>query len=622
MTFKQINGITRPSQSPSRDPSTLLNYHHFFVNSTDLNFSIDFDNKLVNGNITINATVKSDTDRIVLDTSYLKIHQVFVNDVATKFSVKERRQALGSAFHIYKPCEANESLKLYITFLTTEKCTALQFLDKQATDGGKHPYMFSQSEAIHARSLFPCFDTPSIKSVYTMSVKTPLAAVMSGLKVESDEDNVYKYMQPVPIPSYLVALASGDIHSLPVGPRSRVFCELPKLQKCQNEFNGDVEKFIEAAEKIVFKYEWKEYDILILPNSFPYGGMEVPNVTFATPTIVTGDKSNIDVVAHELAHSWAGNLVTNCSWEHFWLNEGWCVYLERRILGYVHGEPYRQFMAIIGWYDLSNSIKAMGPDGEKYSLLCHDMTDGSDPDDAFSTVPYEKGSTLIMFIENLLTREKFDPFIPFYFNKFKYKSLDSYQFIDSLYEFFTDDHDTLDSIDWETWIFKPGMPPITPKFDTSLADQCYELADKWFKSISTGEFSDFSIGDIKGLNSNQLVVFLETLIAFDKRKDFSWKQHLNVLDAMDEVYGEIYSNETNAEVLSRWYYLQVGGHNEEFYEKIGEFLGTVGRMKFVRPGYVTLNNVDHKMAVEYFKRFETRYHPICQALVKKDLGLD
>ncbi|EGV66683.1 Leucyl aminopeptidase yscIV [Yamadazyma tenuis] len=629
MTVNQVHGIPRPGRSPEADPSTLSNYANFQITSTNLNFVINFTSKTVSGDVTFQLTAVASTESIVLDTSYLDVHAVSVNDVAQEFTIGERTGALGSPLVISRACAVDEEISVHLVFVTTSRCTALQFLEKSATDGKKFPYLFSQSEAIHSRSLFPCFDTPALKSPYTMSVTSSLPAVMSGLpqgdgeNTETVGEKVYRFTQPVPIPSYLVALASGDIQKLPVGPRSHVYCESPNLKRCQHEFDGDVEKFLEAAEKIVFGYEWKQYDVLILPTAFPYGGMEVPNVTFATPTIVTGDKSNVDVVAHELAHSWAGNLVTNCSWEHFWLNEGWCVYLERRILAEVHGDAVRDFMAIIGWYDLANAIKAMGESATRFSCLVQDLKDGSDPDDAFSVVPYEKGSTLLYYIETLLGKQKFDPFIPFYFNKFKYKSLDTYQFLDTLYDFFSDDHEVLDQINWDSWLYAPGMPPVKPDFDTTLADQCYQLAARWHTAIVEGaKFTElFSLDDLKVLDGNQSVVFLETLIAFNKQDGFVWAHHRDALEALDEIYGPKYSHETNAEVLSRWYFLQVGGHNHKFYEKLGRWLGTVGRMKFVRPGYVTLNKVDHDMAVKYFLEFESGYHPICQAMVRKDLAL-
>lgn len=611
----------RPSTSPERDPSTLSNYFSLNLIHTVLSFKVDFERKILNGHVQFSlADVTGDT--IELDTSYLKIIKATVNDEAVAFEIHGRAELLGSKLVIVLPPGVEkDKLALDIDFETTEKCTALQFLDKEATDGKLYPYLFSQCQAIHARSLFPCFDTPAIKSTYDYTVHSPYASLMSGRPVESDQEKgIYRFKQPIPIPSYLVAIALGDITKKPIGPRSDVYCEPCNIDACQWEFKDDMENFIQIAEKLIFNYEWAKYDALVLPMSFPYGGMENPNVTFVTPTLITGDHGCVDVLAHELAHSWSGNLVTNCSWEHFWLNEGWTVYLERRIQGNLHGEPTRHFSAIIGWNDLENSITAMGDTAERFSTLVQDLKDQCEPDDAFSTVPYEKGFNLLFHIEQKLGGTLvFDPFIPHYFNKFKYSSLDTYQFLDTLYDFFSDKKAILDTIDWDSWLYKPGMPPVKPVFDTSLVDQCYALADKWYHTIQSGKGGYngiFTPKDIEGFSSNQSVVFLDTLTSLK----LQWGKHTEALKAMASIY-TTYSSTANSEVLFRWYYLQVKGHNTDYYAKLGDWLGTVGRMKFVRPGYVLLNTVDHEMAVAYFRQFESRYHPICRSLVKKDLGL-
>lgn len=616
----------RPAQSPEVDPSTLSNYFNFKVDTpSDLRFDVNFDKKVVTGSVTYNLEVVNETSQVVLDSSFLDITFVKVDGTSvTSFKVLPRSEPLGSAIEIELPSKVSPGAKLTLEVgsSTTDKCTALQFIDKEATDGKKAPYLFSQCQAIHARSLFACFDTPAFKSPYTMQVTSPYPSLMSG-RPTGTEGNLYKFNQPIPIPAYLVAIASGDITSAPIGPRSHVYCEPQNINACQHEFEHDMESFLQTAEKLIFPYEWDQYDALVLPASFPYGGMENPNVTFATPTLILGDRANVDVLAHELAHSWSGNLVTNCSWEHFWLNEGWTVYLERRIQGAIHGEPTRHFSAIVGWSDLEHSIKAMGDGATRYSTLVQNLKDGSDPDDAFSTVPYEKGFNLLFHIEQVVGgKEVFDAFIPHYFNTFKYKSLDTYQFLDTLYAFFAKQKEQLDTIDWESWLYKPGMPPITPKFDTSLADQCYGLADKWYNAVkSNASFNEtFSANDIVDFNSNQSVVFLDTLVSLNKREDFKWSENQDALKAMSEIY-KSYSESQNAEVLFRWFVVQVTGQNTVYYDQLGEWLGTVGRMKFVRPGYVLLNKVDHERAITYFRKFESSYHPICKAMVKKDLGL-
>lgn len=632
--LKSLIDSKRPKVSPEIDPSTLSNYYDFSITApTNLKFDINFPQKIVSGVVEYFLKTANDIESINLDTSFLDIHSITVNktEKIEDFKILPRREPLGSELVIPFKSVANNAITLEISFSTTEKCTALQFLDKEATDGKMAPYLFSQCQAIHARSLLPCFDTPALKSAYNMEVKSPYPSLMSGrpapTNFEDEEEAVdtYKFIQPIPIPCYLIALASGDITKAPIGPRSHVYCEPKNIDGCQYEFENDMESFLQAAEKIIFPYEWDQYDALVLPSSFPYGGMENPNITFATPTLISGDRENIDVLAHELAHSWSGNLVTNCSWEHFWLNEGWTVYLERRIQGAIHGESTRHFGAIIGWNDLENSIASMKESADRYSTLVQDLKDRSDPDDAFSTVPYEKGFNLLFHIEQVVGGTKeFDGFIPHYFQKFKYTSLDTYQFLDTLYEFFAHKTKELDTIDWEAWLYNPGMPPIKPKFDTTLVDQCYSLADKWYNVITSNKdanlFEIFKESDVESFTSNQSVVFLDTLVGLNKTKGFNWANHKKELEAMSEIY-KSYSASKNAEVLFRWYVVQITGENESYYDLLGEWLGTVGRMKFVRPGFVLLNQVDRERAVKYFTKFESGYHPICRAMVKKDLGL-
>ncbi|CAI6869406.1 ANM_collapsed_G0047360.mRNA.1.CDS.1 [Saccharomyces cerevisiae] len=430
----------RPSRSPEYDQSTLSNYKDFAVLHTDLNLSVSFEKSAISGSVTFQLKKlhegKNKSDELHLDTSYLDVQEVHIDGSKADFQIEQRKEPLGSRL-VINNASCNDNFTLNIQFRTTDKCTALQWLNSKQTKGGK-PYVFSQLEAIHARSLFPCFDTPSVKSTFTASIESPLPVVFSGIRIEdtSKDTNIYRFEQKVPIPAYLIGIASGDLSSAPIGPRSTVYTEPFRLKDCQWEFENDVEKFIQTAEKIIFEYEWGTYDILVNVDSYPYGGMESPNMTFATPTLIAHDRSNIDVIAHELAHSWSGNLVTNCSWNHFWLNEGWTVYLERRIIGAIHGEPTRHFSALIGWSDLQNSIDSMR-DPERFSTLVQNLNDNTDPDDAFSTVPYEKGFNLLFHLETILGgKAEFDPFIRHYFKKFAKKSLDTFQFLDTLYEFY------------------------------------------------------------------------------------------------------------------------------------------------------------------------------------------
>lgn len=656
----------RPKTSPELDPSTLSNYTCFTVKLTTLHFDIDFEKKIVSGKVKYDLLNKSETDHVDLDTSYLDVTKVSIQNEScdNQYKLHSRKEPLGSKLHILIPASTPKNFQLEIEFSTTSKCTALQFLDKEATDGKNHPYLFCQCQAIHARSLFPSFDTPGIKSPYKFSAKSPLKTLLSGLLIKEDnENNTVYFEQPVPIPSYLVSIALGDIARTSIGPRSDVMTEPVNLAKCKWEFERDMENFIQVAEKLIFEYEWQKFDSLVLPASFPYGGMEIPNLCQLTPTLICGDRSLVNVVAHELAHSWSGNLVTNCSWEHFWLNEGWTVYLERRILealavieakqqgkgdkeAHVYGEQVRQFNAIIGWTDLENDLKSMGDNVDKYSILVQDLkgkkkcqkkdekednqsnASPDDPDDAFSTVPYEKGFNLLYLIEKIVGKEKFDLFIPAYFREFRFKSLDTFQFIDYLFDFFKEDAVKLDQIEWKKWLYEPGMPPVDPKFDTTLAQACYDLAKKCYQYAlnedDENEFTQFKLvaNEINDFSPSQNIVFLDTLIAYEKVAGFSWKQHKKTLNRMATLYHDQYTETLNAEIKFRWFYLQATGEVLDFEVAMGEFLGTIGRMKFVRPGYALLNKVNRELAVRYFQRFEHRYHPICKAMVRKDLQLD
>ncbi|GAX70092.1 hypothetical protein SCAW_041020 [Saccharomyces cerevisiae] len=623
----------RPSRSPEYDQSTLSNYKDFAVLHTDLNLSVSFEKSAISGSVTFQLKKlhegKNKSDELHLDTSYLDVQEVHIDGSKADFQIEQRKEPLGSRL-VINNASCNDNFTLNIQFRTTDKCTALQWLNSKQTKGGK-PYVFSQLEAIHARSLFPCFDTPSVKSTFTASIESPLPVVFSGIRIEdtSKDTNIYRFEQKVPIPAYLIGIASGDLSSAPIGPRSTVYTEPFRLKDCQWEFENDVEKFIQTAEKIIFEYEWGTYDILVNVDSYPYGGMESPNMTFATPTLIAHDRSNIDVIAHELAHSWSGNLVTNCSWNHFWLNEGWTVYLERRIIGAIHGEPTRHFSALIGWSDLQNSIDSM-KDPERFSTLVQNLNDNTDPDDAFSTVPYEKGFNLLFHLETILGgKAEFDPFIRHYFKKFAKKSLDTFQFLDTLYEFYPEKKEILDSVDWETWLYKPGMPP-RPHFITALADNVYQLADKWVEMAqhlkTTEDFrSEFNAIDIKDFNSNQLVLFLETLTqnghSNKKPKDFDWAKFPVASRALLDIYQDNIVKSQNAEVVFKMFKFQIFAKLQEEYKHLADWLGTVGRMKFVRPGYRLLNSVDRRLALATFDKFKDTYHPICKALVKQDLGL-
>ncbi|KAF1843557.1 leukotriene A-4 hydrolase [Cucurbitaria berberidis CBS 394.84] len=627
--------VTKPMADPNitintpRDPNTLSNYHNLVTRHTSVDFDIDFEKKRLYGSVILSLESLTDekvTD-VVLDSSFLDISVVEVDGQSAKFKVDDRVEPYGSPLTITLPSTVpkGKTVDIEIKVATTDKCTALQWMTPAQTANKKHPYMFSQCQAIHARSVFPCQDTPDVKSTFSFALRSPLPVLASGLPTgaseyqppKKDGENgtlKYTFEQKVPITSYLFAVASGDLACASIGPRSTVWSGPEELLDCQRELDGEIEPFMKAVESIVSpNYQWTQYNILILPPSFPYGGMENPVWTYATPSVISGDKQNIDVIAHELSHSWSGNLVSAASWEHFWLNEGWTTYLERRIAAAIHGEAHRHFSAIIGWKALEESIERFG-EYHPYTQLVTDLK-GQDPDDAFSSIPYEKGFHALYQFELLIGKEKWDSFIPHYFETFKNKSLDSYDFKSCLIDFFAKDskvNKKLEDFDWDKLFYAPGYPR-KPDFDQTMVKGCYELADKWHSLVTqttSGEFKPKE-SDIKGWIANQSVVFLEKLQSFAENLS---PESVHQLGA---TYG--YTNTQNIEVLSRYLTIGLMAKVPETYQPSADLLGRIGRMKFVRPIFRLLNAADRDLAVKTFEKNKDFYHPICRQMVEKDL---
>ena len=606
-----------------RDPNTLSNYNDWLTTHTSTTFNILFDEQKLSGNVThtLKSIAKAEPNEVILDTSHLLIHNVKVDGEKTKWEVGPRVEPYGSPLKIKlaKPIDLDATIDVSIDCETTTGCTALQWLTSAQTSTKKYPYMFSQCQAIHARSIFPCQDTPDVKAPFDFTIKSPLPVIASGISASSNpsspsadgKSETYTFHQAVPIPSYLFAIVSGELSFAPIGPRSIVATSPDRIEGCKWEFETSTEDFLKAGESLVYPYAWQQYNVLVLPPSFPYGGMENPVFTFATPSIVSGDRENIDVIAHELAHSWSGNLVSNASWEHFWLNEGWTTYLERRIQAIYHGgDEWRDFSAIIGRKALDDSIAQFGESHEFTKLVTN--LKGKDPDDAFSSIPYEKGFTFLYYIEQLIGQATFDTFIPHYFTIWRGKSLDSYDFRSTLLSFFSRNATTtskLNTIDWDTWFHSPGYPPYTPQFNTKLVEPALKLAVQWKKFTEGGTFGPV-FDDVKGWSANQLVVFLEQVLAFEKPLPIP---HANYM-------GYLYSLKStkNVEVSSRYYQVAMAAGDPSVKGFVKELLGTVGRMKFVRPLYRGLVNMGAvEEAVETFEKNKDFYHPICRQMIVK-----
>ncbi|KAI0006542.1 peptidase family M1-domain-containing protein [Xylariaceae sp. FL0662B] len=601
-----------------RDPTTLANYGDWGIKHTTVNFKINFEEQRLEGSVLLEleSLTNKGSREIILDTNRLSISSVKLNSADSQWAVKDQVEPFGSPLHVSVPegIPQGDVVKLDIALETTKDCVGLQWMTPAQTGNKKHPYVYSQCQAILARSIFPCQDTPDVKSTFTFNITSPLPVVASGVPVPSDSkregDKLFRFEQKVPIPSYLFALASGDLETASIGKRSVVVTGPEAIQDAKWEFEEDMDKFLEVAEKLVFEYQWGQYNVLVLPPSFAYGGMENPIYTFATPTIISGDRQNVDVIAHELSHSWSGNLVGCASWEHFWLNEGWTMYLERRINAVIHGEPQFDFSAIIGWKSLEDSVNLFGADHEFTKLIINHK--GVDPEDAFSSVPYEKGFHFLYYLDRLVGREHFDKFIPHYFKTWARKSLDSFEFKKTFLDFFegygnAEIKEKIAQIPWEEKFYKPGLPP-KPDFNTAYVDRCLALAEEW-----KNEDYKPSAKDIEEFTANQTLVFLQAVQIFSPPLNAE-RSHL---------LGTSYniSSSKNIELKAAYYAIALKAGDRQELPGVVDLLGSVGRMKFVRPLYRKLNELDRDLAVKTFEKNRDFYPSTTKGQVMKDLGL-
>ena len=407
------------------DSHTLSNYKDLPIIHAHLDLEVDFVNKLLRGSVTHNLSEDRNTDLLVLDSKHLEVDSVKdERGNLLNFEIGNFDELLGSKFSIQLN---TESKSVTIFYKTTNKSEALDWLMPNQTAGKNFPFMYTQGQSIFTRSWIPIQDTPGLRITYSANIKTPenMMAVMSAANPqEQHSENSYNFEMKQPIPPYLIALAVGNLQFKAVDYRTGVYAEPTMLDECVDELS-DMGKMVDVAENLYGKYDWDRYDVIVLPPSFPFGGMENPRLTFATPTIIAGDRSLVSLIAHELAHSWSGNLVTNATWNDFWLNEGFTVYFERRIMEALYGKDYSEMLALLGYQDLLEEINVLEPDMQ---LLRLNML-GKHPDDAMTDIAYEKGYFFLRMIENHVGREKWISFLLKYFNDHKFKTIITEEFI-------------------------------------------------------------------------------------------------------------------------------------------------------------------------------------------------
>ncbi|MFI5694982.1 M1 family metallopeptidase [Kribbella sp. NPDC051586] len=569
----------------------------------ELDLALDFDEKVLAGSATHTlAWAGATDDRLVLDTRDLTVVAVEGQTAEgwepLEYSLAVPDKELGAALTI----RTSRHPRVKVSYRTAPTATGLQWLEPAMTAGGVMPFMFSQSQAIHARSWVPVQDTPSVRFSYSAHVTAPpeLMVLMSADNgTTSRRTGSYDVVMPEPIPSYLLAIAAGDLVFEPLGERSGVWAEPATVRQAATEFS-DTEEMMRVTEELFGPYRWGRYDLLVLPPSFPYGGMENPRMTFATPTVVIGDKSLVSVIAHELAHSWSGNLVTQDSWDDIWLNEGFTSYVENRIVEAVYGTEFalmetaiKQHATVVKLDPLTPAELAVELPGLHHRSEYHGKT---------STGPL-KGSWFLSWLEERFSREVFDPFLRGYFDRFAFRSINTDDFVEHLREHLLSEHpDVATDDELAAWLYEPGIPAfaeraVSPRFQ--VVDEARAL---WLK---TGELPSGA-----GHWTTQ-----EWLRFLDAAPDVLSPL---LLQQLDRAFG--LTGTANGEIARRWYQIVAASSYEAAYAEMAEFLTKVGRMKLVLPVYQALAGTDRAFAAEVFAKARPGYHPITTAAVQRILG--
>lgn len=561
----------------------------------DLNLTVDFDRRVIEGSATHTLERGDESAPLILDTRDLTIQRVETAEsesgpfAPAKFELGPADKILGAPLHVQLPSGAKLARVHYATAPTA---TALQWLTPAQTAGKKHPFLFTQSQAIHARSWIPVQDSPGIRITYRARVRTPkeLIALMSARRdfrlVKRDEPPTgdYTFRSPQPIPSYLLALAVGNLDQRDVSSRTQVWAEPSVVEAARKEVE-DTERMMAATERLYGPYQWLRYDILVLPPSFPFGGMENPTLTFATPTIIAGDKSLVNLIAHELAHSWSGNLVTNATWSDFWLNEGFTTYVERRIIEAVYGPERARMEAVLARQELEAELKEL-PESDQVLYI---NLAGRDPDDGVTNVAYEKGALFLTHIEQVCGRALFDAFLFTWFKENAFKSVTTMDFRRFLRERLLDREAQFASqIPVEEWLTKPGIPASAPRITS-------DAFSKVHPGVTKAETADWTTHH-----------WLHFLRGLTDSADMA---------ALDRTFG--FTNSGNSEILAEWLKACIRRNYRPADRKLEDFLVKVGRRKFLKPLYEELvkTPAGRKRAAAIYSKARDGYHPISSSTI-------
>ena len=592
------------------DESSFSNINEVRTESFNLLIDLDFEQNLIYGYQTLNfRTVKSGVSRVALDVRDLGIVSVFDdNQKIRQFKVISGiDDELGQKLEIdIDEKNLNDKFSLTIRYVTSKNPSAVSWLTKEQTAGKKMPYLYTQCESIHCRSIAPLQDTPGVKSTYTLSFISPAEIIVraTGNLTEEYVSNSKRhtsFSMSRPVPSYLLAFAAGNLEEKQLGERTYVITE-PELIDISAQELSRLEEALQTVENYMAPYDWGDYKILMLPPSFPYGGMENPLLTFANSGLITGDGAAFRIFVHELCHSWFGNNITNDNWSNFWLKEGFTVFLERKIDSFLFGVDSSKVAGKLGNSSLYLTIKTMGENNNYTSL--YPRLNGNHPDTSFSGVPYEKGYQFLTYLESLIGEDNFQEFLRSYSNHFGTLSLDVQDFIDFFIKFIQEKYEEesvsiLSLINWRAWVYQPGYPPEKVDLETKEFDQAVSIAHHYINE-------EYDPSDIEVYKKFDLVLKSVVMVEFLSANPILSIEKVSRIDQDLETSKETYRGFENS-----WLILGIStGYLQSPFETADKYLGSIGRDEFVTPIYAEIIKKDRDIAWKIFQNHYSFYHPI------------
>ena len=601
------------------DAHSYSNIHQIRTKHVHLELDVNFENKTIYGVARHEMIRLKDTDTAIFDINGPEIQKVTLgkkgHEKETDFIIGTNKKILGQPLSV-KIDKNTKYINIY--YKTTENAAALDWLEPSLTAGKEHPYLYTQGQAILTRTWIPSQCTPAIRITYSADVKVPseLMAVMSATNpTEKSEDGKYHFEMDKPIPAYLIALAVGNLEYKKLGETCGVYSEPEMINDVAWEFT-DLQKMITAAENLYGKYQWGQYDVIVLPYSFPFGGMENPRLTFANPTLIAGDRSAVSVIAHELAHSWSGNLVTNASWDDFWLNEGFTVYFENRIMEELYGKEKADMLALIEFQELQNEIEIFKKDGQEEDTHLKLGLKGRNPDDGMTSIAYVKGAFFLKTLERDCGRRRFDEFLNSYFKDHAFSTLTTEQFKAYLNKKLLQPNNIKFNVD--EWLYKPGLPK-----------NCYAITSPRFEKVQQIA-RDFAAGkDIFKQPKKKKGKKREPILTRDLYTPQEWQAFIRQLPKtisperlalLDEKLK--FKSWGNAEVATEWYVLGIKAGYKDIRPNMEKFLMKIGRRKFLLPIYTALSETpdDKKWAMNVYDKARNNYHPVSVMTVDELLG--